>query len=63
MKEYVESELCDMYEDVIHGLNEVEYKKHILTIIELVLNLKLSPDIIEWDLLAEREKYEPVDTN
>lgn len=60
---YIESELCDLCEDALDKLDEDGYKKMILATIDLVLNLKLPPGAIEWDMLAEREKFEPADTN
>lgn len=62
-KKYIESELNDRCADVIDVCSAEQYQQMFLACTSIVLNIPLTADEIEWDNLAEREKFEPADTN
>ena len=63
MSKILESDLSDLCETTLDTLTPLEYKKIIVALVKLVLGREIPIDDIEWDMLAEREKFEPADTN
>lgn len=62
-KKYIESDLCDRCSDVLDVCSDKQYQQMFLLGVSTLLHIHLSPDEINWDLMVEREKFEPADTN
>lgn len=62
-KKHKESDLMDNLNESVDSCSEEVYKFAFLTSYFMIVGLVISPDDVEWDIRAEREKFEPADTN